>query len=739
MKPARCERPAFQRCTTVEDPAPTEVEIVERMSGDALLPGRDGGAEAVRIELTLFFQPKALGPMFLPGKDDQGDVTNVAMKRRLHVDPKRSRLRVFLGKDWHDWRHEAGKDADLDKKCQWSAPLEGSLAFFHRESSTYPQRRCRALRAWLPNRGLRDTWQAIAQLYKNWRAGVPLPPLKPDEGRRSLCMKLPFGRDLCRRLRQRILELFALASHGGEVRLLEYALTLVEPGKPGKEPMIDVGVFDRQREIHGCKRLTYGRRSNPWRQLGRMSLDRFPGLPADTMPVLELDLTYLTQQGVPLMRILKHEDEPSVIADLGALVGYFLRLLITVHIWSFRKPDPADPGEPQRLPGVIEGLPPPEIAEFTVAYQDDARPVRARLTRYPRPTSTKPPLLMIPGYSASGTTYAHPALDPHAAGFFWDRGRDIWILDMRTSCGMPTARLPWTFEETALADIPKAIDYIWHATENQRRKVEDREIGIDVFAHCMGSVMFSMALLAPPEEGDPYFREREALPRRVDRVVLSQIGPVVVFTPDNVFRAYLMSYLRAFLPLANYEFRVGPAPSLTDQLIDRALASMPYPEREFGIENPWWPPCTRTPWVGSRHRMDALYGRDFNVENVSPGVLDAIDELFGPLSTDTVSQAIHFARLGVITNRAGRNVFVTRKNLLERWKRHPTLSIHGTENGLYDVATLARMNKLFKEDLGLDFTPHEFPGIGHQDSLIGKRAGEVFAVVEEFLNGRDPR
>ena len=163
---------------------------------------------------------------------------------------------------------------------------------------------------------------------------------------------------------------------------------------------------------------------------------------------------------------------------------------------------------------------------------------------------------------------------------------------------------------------------------------------------------------------------------------------------------------------------------------------MPYPENEFDVENPWWRPCKRTPWVGSRHRMDALYGRDFNVENVSERTLAAIDDLFGPLSTDTVSQAIHFARLGVITNRTGRNVFVTRRNLIERWTRErPTLSIHGVDNGLYDIATLARMRKLFKDDLGLAYETKEFDGIGHQDSLIGKRAGEVFEAVGRFLDG----
>ena len=181
---------------------------------------------------------------------------------------------------------------------------------------------------------------------------------------------------------------------------------------------------------------------------------------------------------------------------------------------------------------------------------------------------------------------------------------------------MPTARLPWTLEEAALADIPAAVDFIWQKVfveEKRFAEEKGRKKEIDVFAHCMGSAMFGMALLAPPEPGDAFFREREALPARIGRVALSQIGPVVVFTPDNVFRAYLMSYLRAFLPLADYEFRIGPAPSLTDQLIDRALATLPYPEEEFDVENPPWPPWRRTPWVGSRHRMDALYGRDFNV------------------------------------------------------------------------------------------------------------------------------
>ena len=81
-----------------------------------------------------------------------------------------------------------------------------------------------------------------------------------------------------------------------------------------------------------------------------------------------------------------------------------------------------------------------------------------RLTRYRRDGGR--PLLMIHGYSASGTTFAHHSVQPGPARLMHEAGWDVWILDMRTSAGLPTARLPWTFEECALNDIPVAIDTV---------------------------------------------------------------------------------------------------------------------------------------------------------------------------------------------------------------------------------------------------------------------------------------
>jgi pimeloyl-ACP methyl ester carboxylesterase len=318
---------------------------------------------------------------------------------------------------------------------------------------------------------------------------------------------------------------------------------------------------------------------------------------------------------------------------------------------------------------------------------------------------------------------------PNLAEWLCDLGRDVWVLDLRTSSGMPTARHPWTFEDAALQDLPAAFGHI-------RREVGQSQL--DVVAHCMGAAMLGMAVLKRPSPGEKYFAERQALPRWIRRAVLSQIAPVVVMSPANIFRAYVLSYLRHFLPLAGYDFRVKPHPGLVDQLIDRLLSTTPYPEEEFDIENPFWRPWRRTPFAGTRHRMDGLYGRDFSLADrrgrplLDERVLESIDDLFGPLNIDTISQGIHFARMQVIATRTGRNEYVDTRTVRERWT-FPTLSIHGVDNGLADIATLARIEKLLIEDAGAPFETRAFENFGHQDSLIGRKAPQVFDAMARFL------
>lgn len=691
------QRPVFRHLSEVPPArAPTEVQFVERMTGPVTLRGKDGAPQDCYVELTLRFTAVDLAALILPQAG-----APVPLRRQLVANDK-STLDIYDATDWTTWRRERdGKAADERPRPLLHAPLSGTLDFLHREPSIGLQRVGRAFFPWLRNRGLRDTWQWLAKSYEDGTL------FERGEGEDTL-----FGR---------LSGALALASRGGEVRRFDYVLNVGAITAPDSTPWQRAFAGAA---IKGEKRFTYTTAANPWSQLMQMTLTVFPGMIVDQAPpVLELDTEFLVRENVALMRVVTQQDQPAALSDVAGLGAYLLRLLLNVHIWSFRNPDTGPARRPQRLPGTLPGIEAPEIKELEVGHLPDGNPVYARLTRYGRANmpGKAPPIVMIHGYSASGTTFAHHLVNPNLTSHMVALGRDVWILDMRTSSGMPTATHPWSFEDAALADIPAAIDWVCQRTGYPQ---------VDVVAHCMGGAMFGMAILGDPDQDAPFAAQQQALGPRVRRLVLSQVGPLVVFTQANIFRAYLMSYMRTLLPHLDFPFMLEGEPTLTDELVDRALATLPYPRREFELENPLWP-WQRADFVRTRHRMDALYGRDFELPNVDQPVLEHIDDFFGPYNLETLGQAIHFARLKTITNQDGRNPYVSSAKLRARWT-FPTLSIHGTNNGLSDVATLSRMQTIL-DRAQCPFTPMPFEGFGHQDCWIGRDAVQVFEAVAKFL------
>ena len=553
----------------------------------------------------------------------------------------------------------------------------------------------------------------------------------------------------------------------------------------------------------GHKRFTYSPASNPWQQLQDLVLEDFPqqqrrslwalikALPlalADRAlfkarycqaPKLHFNPGYSARIGVPLLRVVQQQDRPAALLDLASFALYTARVALQVHGLSFRKPDPPRARAPQRLPGVLHGLPPPQIDWLDVWPGRVGAPVLVRLARYrsrdAAPASAQPPVLLIHGYSASGTTFAHDAIPGHLVGQLCAARRDVWVLDMRSSAGLPTATQNWRFEDMARWDIPAAIGHLRRCTGAHK---------VDVVAHCMGAAMFSMAVLHKGPTADigkkhqsDNARQRAQLHQHIGRVVLSQIGPVLQLTPANTLRADLMRYVRYFLPLQDYAFRAEPNQgTLASEVLDRVLATLPYPAAEFRLENPLWPPGAATPWANTRHRMDALYARTFSLANMPPAVLEHIDDLFGPLNMETVSQVIHLARCNAVADRQGFNRWATPSRLATQLQ-FPLLSLHGADNGLADVATLDRMRQAYaeaglphlnagpqaqrgqppaahaahashaREVLALINTHQAtlnqagqgslltwcVPGHGHQDCLIGHQAGQINGVITAFL------
>ena len=693
------------------DPQPTRAVLTERLAGPLLLIDADEKAVECQAELTLTYDEIALAKLFTP--DAEGRVSGAKLSLPKGCD--RGRLTLYTLQQWQAMR-DLPPDHPARDAARLAAPsyaVSGSLTVMHREASRAATRVLRGLAAWLPNRGLRDIWLGLRE------AGFEGGPLEMIAGT------------------------LRLASRAGEMRLFEYDLEIGErlPSKvvPEFEPLAKMG----DAKIRGFKRITYARPSNPWRQLMELGLTEFPGLaPKQAPPVLTLDPAYFAARSAPLVQITQQCDGLEALVDLASLGLYVLRVLIGVHLWTARLPEPGPERYPLRLPGVLPGLPPPELHTIEVEEVGGV-PVTIRLARYRsdavRTRGGAQPVLMIHGYSAGGTTFAHPALEPSLAGFLAAQGRDVWVADLRSSCGMPTAEMPWSFERVAMMDIPAAVDHIFSLT-GQR---------IDVVAHCMGAVMFSMSVLAAERSlkdvlsarettaglpADRFAEQRRRLPSRIRRAVLSQVGPLVVMRPENIFRAFGLSFLESVLGPIRYRFRRETPDGLLDDLLDRVLATLPYPDADLRADSPWQPWRAR-PAVGLRHRMDALYGRTYSVGNMSGKVLAHLDDFFGPLSLDTVAQAMHFAAQRTITNRAGRNRFVSRKSLRRLWT-FPTLSLHGEDNGLADLATLRRMERVFWE-ANLDYESRSLPGLGHQDSLMGRHCAPVFAGLAAFLDEPD--
>lgn len=690
LPPASAAPPPFRDVSTPVAAQPTRIELVERMRGPAAC--LDGSGHPACIELTLYSQPTDIAALM------QHD-----SPRGLTFDPTRSRLRVLRVAPGPADDEPGRNDVLLD------APLRGTLTVFTRGTTRASSRIARGFAAFVLNRGVRDTCQLIREKLSGTGSSG-------DGGPWALFWGA-----------------LKLASHAGAKRELVYTLA-VDGAATG--PLRSA--FPLNAVIGGRKTLVYACAAYPLQQLMEMTLTAFP-TPVRPSGPLELQMPFLAARGVPLLRIVGQQDQPSALVDFASLLAYTMRTLVDGHLWSFRKPDalPAGTRAPQRLPGTIPGLPPPAVTEIDVAelVRDTQRiPVRLRLTRYlPTGAATqRPPVLMIHGYSASGTTYAHPTLKPGLMGHLCrQHRRDVWILDMRSSCGMPTATEAWAFEDMGCEDIPVAIDHLCRATGHAR---------VDVVAHCMSVPMLFMGLLGSNGPGLAPLGRHEALraqlPQRIRRLVMSQVGPTLLLTPGNVGRAYLMRYVKQFIMGGGYEFRPSHPERLNEQLLDRLLCGMTYPSDEFARENPLWPLGKVLTWVGVRHRIDALYGRAFNLAHLRADTLDCIDDFFGPFNVDTVSQAMYFARHRLITDRYGFNRFVEPGVMRQRLD-FPMLSLHAAENGLVDAGTEVLMQAVVGPNVGPNgsLRTRQFAGLGHQDSLIGEGLAvqAVFDEIADFL------
>ncbi|MEO7938573.1 MAG: GMC oxidoreductase, partial [Burkholderiaceae bacterium] len=714
----RAPRPAFRDPGTPQPQPSTRIELNECMVARATIRVGDQ-VQKCRLELRLQFEPQEVASLI-----------GARSARTVTLNPQRSVLRLMATPSQADVEPVVPSPPTVDGPAPrplLEIPLSGQMRMLRMAPSLPLSRTLVALLNWLRNRALRDLFALLrfdGQYDSAWARACALGRfIKALPGWAWSAIKL--------------------ASHAGNRRELQYQLMLGQ-ARVAQGPLRTLAAQWSGSCISVTKVLTYELHGNPVNQFtfARDSgMDRLAGLQLKS--ALRVDYTYFARIAVPLLRIESQANQPSALVDLASLGLYLARAVLPLHAWSFRLSDRPRPppsnrrtstpvreqagnSHAHRLPGPVPGLPVPQVVQLPTPDGPEFR-----LTRYCAGVPTRSTVLLIHGYSASGTTFAHRLLpDGGLAASLARAGHDAWVIDLRSSCGMPTAQEEWRFEDMGCQDIPLAIAHIVNTTHAEK---------IDVVAHCMGAAMLSLGLFGefPKRPGDPRpspdqcALERRSMPGRINRIVFSQVGPAVVLSPTNTARAYLFSWLRHFFKLQAYQF-LPDQPDKSDDMLDRLLNLVPYPREDFARENPFWLPGKRTAWVVPRHRMDALYGVTFNLQQMGDDVLEAIDDFFGPLHLETVAQVIAFARNHLVTDRSGSTTTVV-ASVIHRTIGHcQVLCLHSEENVLADVSSRQSLLRLL-EQAGLKGLSVRLQSLGHQDSLIGIHADRVYQQINAFL------
>lgn len=510
-----------------------------------------------------------------------------------------------------------------------------------------------------------------------------------------------------------------LASHTGGLRLLRYVL---RPQHASPDSSLGAGWH-----LVGEKRVEYVPGNNLWRSLSNLDT-KIQDAQGRTLQHGVLKLDWLSLLNQHAMQLLRSEDNVYAWQDMASMAAFFVRSIFRIHFWSLRKPDYPQEKRLFPRPGNLAGLAQMEKHGLAVTPLPDcnnppAPPARIELSHYrahPGTSRGLPPVILIHGFGASGFQYTNPLMPDTLTQFLCRHGREVWVLDLRTSVALPSSHQQWSLDEIAQNDIPAAVRHVL-------AQYRGAFAALDVVAHCIGSAMFNIAVLSGRLQND----QGSSLIRAA---VMLQVGPVFTVSPSNRIRGAFARQMRDQMDFDSMDSSMDEASSDWQAiLLDRLLATHPLPLHEMPkLRTPWFAPL-RTD-LANYYRSTGVFGRLFEIDNISPRLRNGLGDLLGPTNLRTYQQILHAVLQNAVVDEFGRNIYLTERNLASFY-RFPALFLHGTENDVFAREGLAESVAILNRVVSPgQFRLMPLPGFGHLDPLIGINVAEqVFKPLGEFL------
>ncbi|HUO44220.1 MAG TPA: alpha/beta fold hydrolase [Burkholderiales bacterium] len=487
---------------------------------------------------------------------------------------------------------------------------------------------------------------------------------------------------------------------------------------------------------------------NPWNALVDLPIELSDGRNRVT-GVLRVDLVRLSQRS-PL-QVIKSPNEPVTVATMISAGMMTLRTLFQTHFWSFGAPDypkqpilpvpnpeqgtanPRDPGPVEARGDVIT----PEFVTLTVRKfpPAPAPTIEIRLAHYRRPGADKGSLLFVHGLAHSSMVFATDTVKTNLARYFCRQGYDVWLLDHRLSIALPDetsgrwlAENPWDMDQTARADIGKAIQYIYKATGDQP---------VQVFAHCIGAGATAMAVLS----GYCQAGEKESMIRSL---VLHAVHPWLVPSVTNHLRNNVAAFVKNAISQRFFDVVPSQAVQVTarEMMFDRIAGSVPWRPLCEAARHRWETDPQR---MGRQicSRMTLLYGYEWKHEHLTDETHRALATLVGIGNLEAYRQIYFILQQQRLTKRDGRNDYVRADNFDLFWS-FPTLFAHGSDNKVFDPRSARQSAHRLDHLRGLSGWAgqrgergvywFEAKHYGHMDFLFGKNAKkDVYPRIDEFF------